>query len=246
MSAHSKLSPSSRHRWSKCPGSVREEAKYPDSSGEAALDGTRSHELLEHCLTEVVLPQSLVGELISGFIVDAERAARVQIAYDYIVQADDYYSERRVSPAKYVMRDDMDGTADAILLHDRCLEIVDYKDGVSPVSAVGNAQMEVYALGALARFGAIYETVKMTIIQPKLAIRGLPTISSHEITVDELLAKVPGIIAEAAATDAPDAPLIPGESQCKWCKAKGNCPALVEKSLELVNVSALDLSLIHI
>ena len=49
--AHAKLSPSKRHRWAACPGSIREEAAYPDErSGAAAIDGTHSHTLLEHCV----------------------------------------------------------------------------------------------------------------------------------------------------------------------------------------------------
>ena len=51
MSDHAKLSPSKRSRWALCPGSIREEAKYPDTgSGPAAADGTHSHTLLEHCI----------------------------------------------------------------------------------------------------------------------------------------------------------------------------------------------------
>mgnify|MGYP000243372453 CR=1 FL=1 len=51
MSTHAKLSPSSAYRWLACPGSVREEAKYPEPpSGPGAIDGTHSHTLLEHCI----------------------------------------------------------------------------------------------------------------------------------------------------------------------------------------------------
>ena len=49
MSGHARLSPSSS-RWVHCPGSIREEAGYEDVSGEAAIDGTGSHLLLEECL----------------------------------------------------------------------------------------------------------------------------------------------------------------------------------------------------
>ena len=53
MSAHAQLSPSKRHRWALCPGSIREEAKFPDErSGAAAIDGTHSHTLLEFCILE--------------------------------------------------------------------------------------------------------------------------------------------------------------------------------------------------
>jgi len=238
--SHSKLSPSSRHRWSKCPGSVREEAKYPDNSGLAALDGTRSHAVLEHCLLEDIDPLSLVGEGLryddDFFVVDAERATRVAVACNY-AKGRNYSSEKRVNPSRFVGRDDLTGTCDIVIVDGAELEIVDYKDGFTPVSAVDNAQMEIYALGELAEHeDGRFETVKMTIIQPKV----FPQINSHTVTVAELLAKVPDIKAQAAATDDTNAPLIPGESQCKWCKAKGNCPALVNHSLELVNVSLLD------
>ena len=60
---HAKLSPSKRHRWAACPGSVREEAAYPEQpSGAAAIDGTRSHTLLEYCIKNGVIdPMTLVG-----------------------------------------------------------------------------------------------------------------------------------------------------------------------------------------
>ena len=51
MSDHATLSPSKRHRWAACPGSVREERAYPeDRSGPAAIDGTHTHTLLDKCI----------------------------------------------------------------------------------------------------------------------------------------------------------------------------------------------------
>jgi hypothetical protein len=44
------------------------------------------------------------------------------------------------------------------------------------------------------------------------------------------------IILQAAATDKPDAPLVPGESQCKFCRAKGSCSALASNVMEGVGV----------
>ena len=77
MSTHANLSPSKRHRWALCPGSIREEAKFPDErTSEAAIDGTHSHTLLEHCLSEGVEPESMVGQALSDddgvFTVDDE------------------------------------------------------------------------------------------------------------------------------------------------------------------------------
>ena len=245
MSTHSKLSPSSRHRWAKCPGSVREEAKYPnDEAGPAALDGTRSHAILEYCLKTEIDPMTMVGHVflheMGDFIIDQARAERVKVAWDY-VQNRDYIVEERVDPSNLLGRYDMGGTVDVVVF-DEVLEIIDYKDGMHPVSAVDNAQMGQYAYGVLSKWTTPATTIRMTIIQPKLALRGLPVISSHDVDKEEFLARKNIIIAQAAATDEPDAPLVPGEDQCRYCRAKGSCTALVNKSLVALDVSPIDIA----
>ena len=51
---HQTRSPSKAYRYLACPGSIREEAAYPDPpSGPGAIDGTHSHTLLEHCIIRV-------------------------------------------------------------------------------------------------------------------------------------------------------------------------------------------------
>jgi hypothetical protein len=46
-------------------------------------------------------------------------------------------------------------------------------------------------------------------------------------------------VTEAAeATRQPDAPLVPGEKQCRFCKAKAVCPALAAEVAEVVSGSA--------
>lgn len=244
MSTHSKLSPSSRHRWALCPGSVREETKYPDNAGAAALDGTRSHALLEFCLKTKADPIGFIGTTVSlgddSFTVDRERAERVAVAWNY-VQGRPYEVETRVNPAKILGRDDLSGTVDIIVDDGEVLEIIDFKDGINPVIAEGNHQMEQYAYGVLAERDVTAHVIRMTIIQPKLALRGLPVIDSHEVDRDEFLSRKNIIIAQAAATDDPAALLIPGESQCKYCKAKGSCTALVNKSLSAIDLSTSDL-----
>jgi len=89
VTTHSKLSPSSRHRWGACPGSVREEAKFPEEpSGPSAIDGTHTHALLERCLKEEHAAAYYVGQTLTDhegdFVVDEARAERVQVALDYV------------------------------------------------------------------------------------------------------------------------------------------------------------------
>ena len=249
MSTHANLSPSKRHRWGLCPGSIREEAKYPeDRSGPAAIDGTHTHTMLEFCLSGPWEPEELVDQIMQdddgSFVVDIERAQRVRIAVDYVKQrvaeqpGCKVIAEQRVNPNRLIARDDMSGTVDIQIHGTDVLEIVDYKDGMGAVQAECNAQLELYAVGALADVGEPYpwKRVRMTIIQPKMALRGQPAITSHEVDISEILAIVDRLVIEGAAVDAPDAPLVPGESQCKFCKAKGSCAALASNVMKEIGI----------
>ena len=252
MSAHAQLSPSKRSRWALCPGSIREEAKYPEQeSGEAAVDGTHSHTLLETCIKSGMDAALYVGQSLfdheGQFKVDADRAARVQIAIDYIRNQSlngmsKIISESKVDPAFLLGRSDLSGTVDIQIIGGNVLELIDYKDGMGIVSAEGNMQLEQYAYGVLAGYklpvnGTYpFDYVRMTIIQPKLALRGMNPITSHTVTVRSLLDNMGTIITQAAATDKPDAPLVPGESQCKFCRAKGSCSALASNVMKEVGI----------
>jgi hypothetical protein len=249
------LSPSKRSRWALCPGSIREEAKYPDEgSGPAAIDGTHSHTLLEHCIKAGLTdPHDQVGETFTdhegAFKVDADRAARVKTAIDYIRERSmngmfKVISEQKVDPKFLLGRDDLSGTVDCQIIGPDWIELIDYKDGMGVVTAEGNMQLEQYAYGVLAELklpvnGAYpfdLDQVRMTIIQPKLSLKGMAPITFSEVPVSNLMANMGTIIAQAAATDKPDAPLVPGDSQCKFCRAKGSCAALASNVMKEMGV----------
>ena len=255
MNTHSKLSPSARHRWGVCPASVREEAKYPErSGGPAAVDGTHSHTVLEKCINDGLPANDFVGQTLTDhdgeFKVDADRAERVQFALDYVSGCvGTVMSERRVHPDSLVGRDDMSGTVDIQVVTDTNLEIIDYKDGMNPVKAEGNHQMEQYAVGAIAemqsqgKLAPLYVTC--TIIQPKLRMKGMKGIDSHTYTLGELMIIKDKLIAEAAATDAPDAPYNPGESQCKYCAHGGACTARTTQALSTAGITFANLDVVE-
>ena len=171
--AHARLSPSN-HRWVHCPGSIREEANYPDISGEAAIDGTGSHLLLELCLENNVQAISYEGQVIGvnhedqpmGWLVTGDRCDRVQIALNYIQRRHRelleqfpgsriiVQSESRSNPGELFGRDDWWGTVDITisvvegeLL--RFVEIADYKDGRGWVAEKNNSQLLSYLLGKI-------------------------------------------------------------------------------------------------
>lgn len=244
MSSHAKLSPSSAHRWRLCPGSVREEAKYPEQTGPAAIDGTRSHLLLEKCLivghSRLNMAFSFIDTRFEddngGFTVDSDRANRVAMAIDYINnkigegKVTRVQSERRVDLKYLTGRDDLGGTIDVQIDYvDGSIEIIDYKDGMNAVPVDNNQQLIQYAIGVLSELGGndSVHTIRTTIIQPKLALKGINPISSFDYNTNDLmLLATTALIVDAKATDDINAPLIPGESQCKYCRAKGSCSAL--------------------
>lgn len=247
MMAHAKLSPSSAHRWSRCPGSVREELKYPDNSGPAALDGTRTHALLEMCLVMGMDPLMLMGQTMTDddgtYTVDADRTKRVKVAIDHVRDLGGVVTtERRVDPSRLVGRDDLGGTVDVTVVVGDTVHIIDYKDGITPVEAVENDQLIAYALGHLAEYNLPIngdypiKHMVLTIVQPKLALKGLPPITSWELSVESLLSRIGGLVIKAKATDDPDAPLIPGEKQCRFCKAKGGCSAVNTHVMDAVGM----------
>ena len=256
MTTHAKLSPSKRHRWALCPGSVREEAKYPEErSNDSAIDGTHSHTLLEHCInSQLSDPTDEVGLVLKdddgAFVVDAARAARVKVAIDYIKERvkelgnAEVIAETRVDPKWFTGRDDLSGTIDVQIVANGVLEIIDYKDGMAPVEAENNLQLEQYAIGKLAEcklplnMPLMYpwREVRMTIIQPKLALKGVLPVVTWSVPVSYLLQRADELFHEALATDAVNAPLVPGESQCKYCRAKGSCSALASNVMKEVGV----------
>lgn len=124
------------------------------------------------------------------------------------------------------------GTADAIIIADGCMEIIDFKYGKGVrVSAEHNPQMMIYALGAYDRFSFDYriERVRMTIVQPRI-----DNLSEFEITVQELTEWADNTLKPAAEKAyRGEGPQQPGD-WCQFCKVKNQCRALVDKCKDVV------------
>lgn len=173
--SHARLGPSN-HRWSLCAGSVREEAQYEDVSGDAAIDGTGTHLLVEMCINEEVAAVDFVGEVIGlgdedkpeGWLVEQDRADRAKICLDYVdrrvkelkAQFPDAHvkveAERKAEVGALFGRDDWWGTCDITISVFKSneagllfLEVCDYKDGRGYVSEKDNSQLESYCAGQM-------------------------------------------------------------------------------------------------
>ena len=131
------------------------------------------------------------------------------------------------------------GTADAIIIADGTMEVIDFKYGKGvKVSAVDNPQMMIYALGAYDKFSFDYniERVKMTIVQPRI-----DNLSEDERSVKNLLSWAADTLTpKAREAYAGNGTQVPG-SWCQFCKVKSQCRALVKRCQE---VSKIDPKLI--
>ena len=252
--AHALLSPSSASRWLACTPSARLEAKFPDKAGEAAAEGT-----LAHALGELLLKRHL--KLILKRDYDKQLAAikadplwqdeMLEYMDGYKTYVIEQYSKAQAHTpdAMIFLEEKLDlteyvpegfGTGDCIIITDGVLEIIDYKHGKGvPVYADNNKQMMLYALGAVLKFGILYQVdkVKMTIYQPRI-----DNTSSFELTYLELIywAKTELLPKGFQAFNGEGA-YVPGD-HCRFCKASGQCKALAEFNLKLVeNIQDPDL-----
>ena len=184
MRGHAKLSPSAAHRWLHCTASPTLEAQYEATTSEYAAEGTFAHGLAELYTSNAL-----------GLITKRVYTARLNkmkkddfFNQEMVDAADDYamYIKERLLKVQETCPDafaelevklDLTdfipegfGTADCIIIAEPEMYVIDFKYGKGvKVEAEGNPQMEIYALGALAKYGALYDiqTINMTIILPK-------------------------------------------------------------------------------
>lgn len=246
MSQHALLSPSSAARWSRCPGSVSMTKGMPDDSSVFADDGTATHELAAWCLTDGTDAVAYLGRLIkvngADYVVDEDRAARAQMYVDYVRSLDgEILPERRLFIGAITGEPEAYGTSDAVVMCPNELVIVDLKDGRGvQVDAENNEQLAIYCQAALDAYDVIgYDRVRMVIVQPKLN-----HISEWSISVAglaEFIAPISATGKRIMSDDLDAMELIPGEKQCRWCKAKANCPALADSVQRTIGETFADL-----
>ena len=137
--------------------------------------------------------------------------------------------ETRLDFSEYVP--DAFGTADAIIIADGTMEVIDFKYGKGvKVSAVDNPQMKIYALGAYEKFSFEYkiDRVRMTIIQPRIE-----NFSEWELSVSELMEWTDSVLTpKAQQAYKGDGPQVPGD-WCQFCKVKSNCRALTNQCISV-------------
>lgn len=238
---HALLSASTAHRWIHCTPAPYLEAQHPDTPSAAAAEGTVAHELAEHKLRGLLDEPTTRPE--SEWI-DEEMEDYTDAYADHVMA--ELARARQASPAAFVALEqrvdfshivpDGFGTADALIIGDGTITVVDLKYGKGVrVDAEGNPQMRLYALGALAQYGMIYqvEQVRTVIFQPRIG-----NISVEEIDVDALVGWAEQVVRPAAEIAiAGEGELHAGE-WCQFCRHAPQCPALAQEMLAPIPTTA--------
>lgn len=228
MSTHALRSPSGAHRWIACPGSVALEAKYPNTSSKYAAEGTAAHELASMALSAGTDARAYLGRVIEAdghdFEVDDDMAEHVQTYLDrvrlYTGSDGCLLIEQRLPIGQITNEEGATGTGDAVILLGDELQVHDLKFGRGvEVYAAENEQLMMYALGALYQYEALgpFTRIRLCIHQPRR-----DHFDEWDCTVADLRA-----FEQRAKDSLGGTTLNPGDKQCRFCKAKAECPALV-------------------
>jgi len=245
---HSIWSPSSSHRWRRCPGSINAERGLPDRVGVEAAEGTVFHDHAELALRLGIRPTDFKTGLmqsVSGHNVcyNDDMAMHMQGGLDFIHDILARFPdaillvEQKVSIERWTGERGGKGTSDVCIIIPSIRQIIvfDWKYGMVPVSPIENDQATIYGLGCWETFASKYFDgdptdieVKLVIWQPRIPGGG----GSWGTTMEALLAEGEIIKAQAEANRAPDAPRIAGTKQCLYCKASAKCATLAAFNLE--------------
>lgn len=246
MAGHALLSPSASHRWLHCTAAPRLEEGIKDEGSDYAAEGTLAHAYCAMKLKNFLgLPTDGEKEEIAALQEKYGTGEMAEYTDTYVtIVLEKYNAARAATPdAQLLVETRLDfsdyvpeafGTADAIIIADGTMEVIDFKYGKGvKVSAVENPQMMIYALGAYARFAFEYriDNLRATIVQPRI-----DNLSEYEITVEELTAWAANVLAPAAEKAYKgEGPQTPG-AWCQFCKVKNQCRALANKCKEVVAV----------
>jgi hypothetical protein len=237
--AHAFLSPSGAPAWTRCNIKPWREKDLPDTSSGDADEGTAAHFLLEQCLNANVDADKFNGLRIkvengatefhtSGqYPVGPDMTREVQKVLDLARQDAEgatIYAEQVLPISQFTGEEGATGTCDMVTVRGTVLRIRDLKYGRGvQVYAEGNEQLLMYGGAALDEFDVLgeVETLELCIDQPRLNHFDMWVLPVSEAR--ERLAAIRAIAHIITTTPIEELTAVPGDKQCKFCKAKATC-----------------------
>lgn len=177
---HAKLSPSSSKKWLNCPLSIEMESHFPNAPGVAAQEGTTAHTLGEYKIRLELgeITRAQYHKQIQHLEIDSDMESYTDDYRDFVIERLNE-AKSKTPDAQLFLEQEMDfskwapegyGTADAVILWNGGVEVIDFKYGRILVDAPENTQLRLYSLGAIEAFGFIYniQEVITSIFQPRI------------------------------------------------------------------------------
>lgn len=249
---HSSYSPSGSKRWINCTASIefiKNAKKIPSKPSSYANEGTAAHLLGAHCLENGLETKACIGHKFNDIVVNKDMATHVKTYTDYVnnsVTWDSVLWIENILPLDFLEQGSF-GTADAVIVSDTFIEIIDLKYGQGvAVEVEENPQLMIYALGVLhhLKINDIkfedHREVKLTIVQPRGRHDKGP-IRSWNVTVEALRNFSHQVKSAIEESKSENAQFRPDEEICRWCEAKPICRAYSEFCLDLAKLEFADL-----
>jgi hypothetical protein len=222
----------------KCPGSIQLSGRGPAQiESKYALEGTKAHEMLEEKLRQYI---SIGKYFYTNDNDNKDMADSVSECISYVKNILDNFPGAQIYIEQELkMRDflfDFGGTVDILIYEPTMgiLWVIDFKYGAGEVVEItNNTQIKSYALLAINNLKLNPLMIIGVIIQPR-AFHEEGRIRETTWSYEDVNSFFLEINKSIQKCEKPDAPLIPGQSQCRWCPAKSICPAVEAKALSVV------------
>jgi hypothetical protein len=223
-----------------CPGSAQAEMGRPDTSSAAADRGTLLHEaaakaLLSGVDADDVLEDDDQGVEIVQAYLDEVRATHDRLGGTLLVEHRFHLTD---------IADELWGTADAVIVAPPRVAVLDLKTGgghfvpVTKPDGRPNVQLAGYSLGGMQAVpkGVVIDDVELVVVQP---LRG----GVQRAIYDSMdIADLGVDLLEAVTAGNAENPERRASDECRWCKARLDCPALRQAAFAAAQLEFADIS----
>ena len=267
--AHSKIGPSSAHRWMQCPGSVRRSMHIPNKSTVFTQEGTAAHEFNEHVLTVGFDPRDWLGGLVdlkatwaidrfkrpskllhakpdgmNRFVIDEEMVDGCEMYRDLIgsVSKPDSVTAMELRLDMSHIHPKLFGTGDFFVFNpgERHLYTIDYKFGSGvAVDADRNEQLMTYAIGGAWEFGKQHRIDYHSLIIVQPRAHHIAGPVRRWDTDCIELSEFETVLKEKAELTDSDYAPIQVGDWCKFCPVAHSCPELRDHVFSKIGASKL-------